>query len=129
MNRKTNIERDLTFDEWNTLPFETKREIWNHYWNPCEPEIGRKTKKEIIERFSNDLKIDFEQIGIGSFGFGVYMLFVIVKDSKTRVSKKFSDIPVNKGVIQGGSNNQKVIVKFDYGGTMEIDLTEKMKIK
>ncbi|TNE70446.1 hypothetical protein EP331_12150 [bacterium] len=122
------ITKELTFEEWNDLSFESKRDIWNHHWNPYQPEIGKITKRAIVERFVNDLKVDFEQIGIGSFGWTVYMLFVIVKDSKTRIPKEFSDLPVNKGVIFEHLDSNKVKVKFGYGGTAVIDLTDKMKI-
>ena len=119
----------MTFDEWNNLSFESKRDIWNHHWNPYEPEIGKNTKQAIVEQFANDLKADLEQVGIGSFGWTVYMLFVIVKDSKMRIPKTFSDVPVNKGVILEYLNENKATVKFGYGGTTEVDLTDKMKIK
>ncbi|NVK83597.1 MAG: hypothetical protein HWE21_04705 [Cytophagia bacterium] len=123
------ITEELTFEEWDGLSFESKRDIWNHHWNPYKPEIGKNTKRAIVERFANDLKADFEQIGISSFGWTVYMLFVIVKDSKIRIPKEFSDISVNKGVIIEQLDNNRVKVKFGYGGTTEIDLTDKMKIK
>ena len=57
------------------------------------------------------------------------MLYVIVKDSKTRIPKEFSDLPVNKGVIIERLDNYKAKVKFGYGGTTEVDLKDKMKIK
>jgi hypothetical protein len=123
------ITRELTFAEWYNLSIESKRDIWNHYWNPYEPEIGKKTKQVIVEQFANDLNTDFEQIGIGSFGWSVYMLYVVVKDSKTRIPKEFSDLPVNKGVIIEHLDNCKAKVKFGYGGTAEVDLNDKIKIK
>ncbi|MCH2231335.1 MAG: hypothetical protein MK105_13420 [Crocinitomicaceae bacterium] len=128
-NQINPITKELTFEEWNDLSFESKRDIWNHHWNPYEPKIGEKTKRAIVEKFADDLKEDFEQIGIGSFGWTVYMLFVIVKDSKVRIPKEFSDVPVNKGIILEHLDSVKAKVKFGYGGTAEIDLTEKMKIK
>ena len=130
MKSKINpITKELTFDEWNDLSFESKRDIWNHHWNPYEPKIGEKTKLAIVEKFTNDLNEDFEQIGIGSFGWTVYMLFVIVKDSKVRTPKVFSDVPVNKGVILEYLDAHKAKVKFEYGGKVEFDLTDKIKIK
>ena len=123
------ITKELTFDEWNGLSFESKREIWNHHWTPHEPEIGKNTKQSIVERFANELKVDFEQVGIGAFGWTVYMLFVIVKDSKTNIPKRFSDLPVNKGLIIERLKANLANVKFDYGGTTQIDLTDNMIIK
>tara|TARA_R110000850_G_scaffold46160_1_gene116310 strand:+ start:134 stop:526 length:393 start_codon:yes stop_codon:yes gene_type:complete len=123
------ITRELTFEEWNNLSMESKSDICNHHWNPYEPVIGEKTKQVIVEQFANELKIDFEQVGIASFGWTVYMLFVIVKESKMRIPKEFSNLPVNKGVILEYLNENKAKVKFGYGGTTEIDLTDKMKIK
>lgn len=128
-NSKTNIQRELTFDEWNELSHESKREIWNHYWNPHKPEIGKRTKQNIVEQFAKDLNIEFEQIGIGSFGWTAYMLFVIVKKSKTRIPKGYSDIPVNKGVIVEYIDDNKAKVKFGYGGLVVVELDEKMIIK
>lgn len=119
----------MTFDEWNELSFESKSVIWNHHWNPYEPEIGKTTKQAIVEQFANELKVDFEQIGIDSFGWTVYMLFVIVNDSRIRVPKEFSDLPTNKGVIIDYLDASRAKVKFGYGGTVVIDLTDKMKIK
>jgi len=123
------ITKELTFEEWNDLSFESKRDIWNHHWNPYEPKIGEKTKQAIVEKFAEDLNVEFKQIGIGSFGWTVYMLFVIVEDSKVRIPKAFSDVPVNKAVIIEHLDSNKAKVKFGYGGIIEIDLTEKMKIK
>jgi hypothetical protein len=128
-NKIKPITKELTFDEWNDLSFESKRDIWNHHWNPYEPEIGKKTKHAIVEQFSNDLNADFEQVGLGSFGWTVHMLFVIVKDSKTRIPKEFSNLPVNKGVILEQLDTKRAKVKFGYGGITEVDLTDKMKIK
>ena len=119
----------MTFDQWNELSFESKREIWNHHWNPYEPEIGMNTKQAIVEQFAEELKIDFKQIGIGSFGWTVYMLFVIVADSKTRVPTRFSDLSVNKGIIKEMLENGKARVKYGYGGTFDVDLTEKMNVR
>jgi hypothetical protein len=130
MNNQINpITKELTFEEWNDLSFESKRDIWNHHWNPYEPKIGEKTKRAIVEKFANDLNVEFEQIGIGTFGWTVYMLFVIVNDSKIRIPKRFSEVPVNKGIIIEHLDSVKAKVKFGYGGTAEIDLTDKMKIK
>jgi hypothetical protein len=123
------ITRELTFDEWNDLSFESKSDIWNHHWNAYEPEIGKKTKQAIVERFANDLKTDYEQIGIGSFGWTVCMLFVVVKDSKMRIPEEFSGLPVNKGVILERLDMNKANVKFGYGGITEVDLTDKLNNK
>ncbi|WP_291103636.1 MULTISPECIES: hypothetical protein [unclassified Flavobacterium] len=128
-NNKINIELDFTFDEWKQLPFESKREIWNHYWNPYDPKIGKKTKQAIVNQFADKLNIAFEQIGIGSFGWSVYMLFVIVKESKTRIPKHFSDLSVNKEVILEYLEDKKVKVKFGYGGLTEVVLDERIIIK
>ena len=44
-------------------------------------------------------------------------------------TKVFSDVPVNKCVILEYLDSDKAKVKFGLGGIVEIDLTEKMKIK
>ena len=43
--------RDYTFEEWKALSYEIKRDIWNHYWDPFHPNIGKATRKIIINEF------------------------------------------------------------------------------
>ncbi len=40
---------DIGFNDWEKLSFSENREIWSLYWNPYEPEIGSKTKLELVE--------------------------------------------------------------------------------
>ena len=122
-------KKDIGFDDWEGLSFSEKREIWNHYWNPYEPEIGLKTKRELVEQFISSTKIDGLQFGIGNFGWGVYMLFVIVENSRIRVPKNFSDLPVNKGIVKKWIDKKKIEVKFNYGGIIRIELNDKIIIK
>ncbi|MBB6464091.1 hypothetical protein [Flammeovirga kamogawensis] len=122
-------KKDIGFNDWEKLSFSEKREIWNHYWNPYEPEIGSKTKRELVEQFINSTKIIGLQFGIGNFGWGVYMLFVIVENSRIRVPKNFSDLPVNKGIVKKWIDKDKIMVKFNYGGTTTIELNDKIIIK
>lgn len=120
---------DYNFDEWRILSFEQKREIWNHYWNPYEPKIGYETKRAIVENFMKTLKIEVLQCGLRSFGWYVYELYVVVNDSKIRVPKKFEDLNVNKGLlIRKIDDGNLVNVKFEYGGTLQIDLSQKIYI-
>lgn len=118
---------DYKFEDWETLPLDKKREVWNHYWNPYEPNIGFLTKKEIVDNFIKSIKIEALQYGIGSFGFGTYMLFIILGDSKIQVPKEFAGLPVNKGVVISKVDNVAQ-VKFKYGGIGKRDLTQKIFI-
>jgi hypothetical protein len=120
---------DIGFNDWEKLSFSEKREIWSLYWNPYEPEIGSKTKLELVEQFINSTKINGLQFGIGNYGWGVYMLFVIVENSRIRVPKKFSDLPVNKGIVTKWVDKDIIEVKFNYGGTRTIELKDKIIIK
>jgi len=119
---------DYTFEKWQQLSIKEKSEILNHYWNPYEPLNGYYTKKEIVESFIKLSKINGLQFGIRSFGWEVYEIYVVVDNSKIRVPKKFADLPVNKGLIIERIDDKLVKVKFDYGGTLDIDLTQKIFI-
>src|SRR5688572_17356735 len=99
-----NIE-ELSFTEWQKLSYSDKREIWNHYWDPYKPEIGLKTKQEIVDNFIKSTGINASQFGLKNFGWGAYLIFVVVEDSKIRVPRQFSDISVNKGVIKNKLDN------------------------
>ena len=125
----SNSDKDIGFNEWQNLSYSDKRDIWNHYWNPYHPEIGMSTKREIVENFIKSTKINGLQFGLGTFGWGVYMLFVIVEKSSIRVPKNFSDLHVNKGIIKKWIDKNKVEVKFSDGGTTTIDLYNKIDIK
>ena len=119
---------DYTFEKWQQLTYEQKRDIWNHYWTPYNPTIGYEAKKNIVENFIVTSKVKGFQFGLRSFGWEVYELYVVVDNSKIRVPKKFADLPVNKGVIIARIDDKLAKVKFDYGGTFDIDLTQKIFI-
>ncbi len=121
--------KDIGFNKWQKLSLAEKREIWNNYWNPYEPEIGLNTKREIVDNFINSTQINGIQFGIGNFGWGVYMLFVIVENSKIKVPSNFSDLPVNKGTVKKWIDKNKIEVKFNYGGTTTINLNDRIIIK
>jgi len=119
---------DYTFDKWQQLSLEEKSEILNHYWNPYKPLIGYDTKKEIVENFIKITKINGLQFGLRSFGWYVYEIYVVLDNSKIRVPKEFADLTVNKGLIIDKIDDNLVKVKFNYGGTLDIDLTQKIFI-
>jgi hypothetical protein len=121
-------KKDFLFSEWQRLSYSEKREIWNHYWNPYKPLIGYDTKKDIVRNFIEISNIDGLQFGLRCFGWEVYEIYVVVENSKIRVPKKFADLPVNKGLLINKINDSFATVKFDYGGTLDIDLTEKIFI-
>ena len=117
------LKRDFTFEEWETLAFEEKRDIWNHYWNPYESNVGKKTRDSIISAF----KIQHTQlceaaidIGFGYFGFNVGCIYIVLENSKKKVPRHFSDVSINKGIVIDKKSNETYIVKWrDVGGTGE----------
>ena len=123
-----NDKFDYNLEQWATLNQIDRNKIINHYWDPYNPTIGQKTKREIIDDFIQKYKIPARQSGLKSFGWTVYMLYVVVDDSRQRVPSNFLGLPINKGVIINKSNSDKTIVKFKYGGTTEMDLTKKIII-
>ena len=124
----TDRRNDYSWEEWQNFSDIEKRNIFNQVWDAFNPKIGQKTKTEIVDNFIKSVKIQGSQYGIKCFGFYVYMLFVIVDNSKIRVPKEFGGLLVNKGVILKKIDAEKSLVKFSYGGTVEIDLKEKIII-
>ena len=120
-----NLEYD--FGQWEKLAESDRIKTINQYWDPYTPQIGQKTKKEILDAFIDKTQIPAHQYGIKSFGWTVYMLYVVVDNSRQRIPSQFLGLPVNKGMIINKSGN-KARVKFNYGGTMDLDLTEKIII-
>lgn len=103
--------------------------IINYYWDVYNPSIGQKTKKEIVDSFIQTSKIPALQFGIKSFGWAMYMIYVVVENSRQRVPSNFLGIPINKGIVVNKDADNETIVKFNYGGTQKMDLTEKIVIK
>jgi hypothetical protein len=125
----TMTTNDLEYDlgQWEKLNDNERINIINHFWDPYNPDIGRKTKKEIIDAFIGKTKIAAHQYGIRTFGWTVYMLYLVVDTSRQRVPSQFLGLGVNKGIIiRKGPDKAKV--KFNYGGTFDLDLTEKIMI-
>jgi len=120
---------DYNWKEFEKLNETEKRNIFNHIWDPYNPEIGYKTKLIIVEKFIECSNIPAIQFGIKSFGWNVYMIYVIVDNSKIRVPKNFASLPVNKGIISRKIDTEKSIVKFNYGGEMEVSLNEKIIVR
>jgi hypothetical protein len=115
------LKRDFTFSEWCALSFDDKRTIWNHHWNPFEPELGKATREAIVNEFRSthpDLENAARAIGFGYFGHYVGCLYVIVDSGKTAVPKKFADLIVNKGVVREGTSIETILVDWrDVGGS------------
>ncbi len=121
-----NLKRDFMFSEWDALSFEEKREIWNHYWDPLDPNVGKKTRAEIISKFKLEYQdISDQALGIsyGYFGFYTGAIAVIMKDGKVRVPRHFSDILINKGTVLEKIEDNKYLVSWrDVGGKSEFSL-------
>lgn len=113
--------KEYTFEEWSQLSTKTKIEIWNHYWDPFNPEAGFKTRKAIIEAFKSQYpKITGHavEIGFGYFGWYVGMIYVIVNKPLIYVPHSFSDFNVNKGKVIKRIDERNIIVSWrEYGGS------------
>ncbi len=115
------IFKEYTFEEWNNLSYENKREIWNHYWNPFKPEIGIKTRQSIINSFKSnypDISKQSFEIGFGYFGWYDGMIYVIIEKPSLRIPHDFADISINKGILISRINSKEIIVSWrDCGGS------------
>ena len=125
--------KDINFEydigQWLKLTDSERINIINNLWDPYNPTIGQKIKREIVNEFISKTRISARQFGLKSFGWTVYMLFVVVDNSRERVPSKFLGLSVNKGIIISNVVDNKAMVKFNYGGTVEIDLTERISIR
>ncbi len=120
---------DYDLEQWKNLTDKERINIVNHYWDAYNPSIGQKTKREIVNYFIQTSKISARQFGIKSFGWTVYMIYVVVDNSRQRVPSNFLGLSVNKGIIVDNGADNGTIVKFNYGGTEEMDLSEKIVIR
>ncbi len=112
--------KDYSFEEWQKLPFEVKRDIWNHYWNPYKPEIGKATRDVILERFKQCYpKLIEKALGFGFdyFGWGVGCIYIVVPKPSIRVPREFASINVNKGVYYQRLDEETILVNWRYGGS------------
>jgi hypothetical protein len=113
--------KEFTFTEWQNLPFEAKRDIWNNYWNQYEPNAGQQTRIAIITEFRQtypEIAKDAIAIGYGYFGWGVGCIYVIVSNSSAKVPKKFASIIINKGIYHKQVDRETILVSWrDVGGS------------
>lgn len=112
--------RDYSFDEWENLPFEIKRDIWNNYWNPYKPEIGKITREALLDEFRRrylSLAKKAVDIGYDYFGWNVGAIYVVVQESSMQVPKEFSSVMVNKGVVTKIIDEKNLQVNWRYGGS------------
>jgi hypothetical protein len=119
---------NLNLLDWQALDQEAKTKIINNVWNPYKPEIGFQLKYEIVQNFIKLSADNGIQYGIANFGWGVYMLYIVVKNSKIRIPKKFLGLPVNKGIIISKLSENEFVVKFGYGGTVTRRIDSKISI-
>jgi hypothetical protein len=113
--------REYEFEEWLSLSNDDQIEIINKYWNPYEPEIGKKTRNEIIYNFKKSLEADLRFCEFRYFGFYASALFVIPKDSETKLGSDFAGLQINKGKILE-ENGNKCKVKWSLSGLEEMEL-------
>jgi hypothetical protein len=129
MKKLTSYHREYSFEEWQNLPFEIKRDIWNNYWNPYEPEVGQLTRTAIIAEFKRvytEIGEKAVAIGYGYFGWEVGCIYVVVRKSSIRIPKEFASVMVNKGIIVKYLEKETVLVNWKYGGS---NATSKLNTK
>ncbi len=122
MKKPSSHFKDYSFEEWQELPFEIKRDIWNNYWNPYKPEIGTATRNAILESFKQCYPELVEKalgFGFGYFGWYVGCIYIVVSKSSIRVPREFASIYVNKGVYSRRINEKTVLVNWRYGGSKD----------
>jgi hypothetical protein len=108
--------REYDLGQWQKLDEGVRINIINHYWEPYNPQIGQRTKREILEAFIDKTKGSAHQYGIRGFGWTVCMLHVVFDTPSISIPSKFLGLPINKGIIINRLEMQQK-VKFDYGGT------------
>ena len=117
----------MKYSEFDTLNTEDKGKIVGN-WNPNKPYIDSDLKLEIVNAFMSSTKWIGLQYGIANFGWNIYMIFIVVEKSNTRIPKTFSGLPVNKGVVQNKIDENNYIVKFSYSGKATKTLSDKIVI-
>jgi hypothetical protein len=123
----TKYHREFTFNEWISLSEDLKKEIIHNYWTPFEPEIGEKTRKEIITHFKASIPTQLKYCEFRYFGFYAEALFVIPKDSETRIPSSFAGLIINKGKIIDTLDDNFFFVKWNHSGSEKIKLNEVSK--
>ena len=123
MAKLTSYHKEYSFDEWEKLPFEIKRDIWNNYWNPYKPEVGHLTRNEIIAEFKRaypEIREKAVAIGYGYFGWDVGCIYVVVPKSSIRIPKEFASIMINKATVVKYFDKETALVNWRYGGSKAI---------
>lgn len=124
-----NNKLDYDLGQWKNLTDEERINIINQYWDAYNPSVGLKTKTEIIDDFIKTSKLTARQFGIKCFGWTVYMIYVVVDNSQQRVPSNFLGLQVNKGIVVDKGADNETIVAFKYGGTVKMNLTDKIVIR
>ncbi len=120
--------KNTELQQWLELDQNAISQVVHHTWSPYNPEIGIILKTEIVKYFGAALSDKVLQFGLKTFGWGDYMLFAIVEDSKVRIPKNFANLFVNKGVVKEKLEGAKYIVKFNYGGKMVVEIENQISI-
>lgn len=118
----TTLKRDYSFLEWQELSASDKREIINHYWTPFHPEIGSKTRSEIIDEFKRTVGQKLDYCTYRYLGFYATAIFVIPSDNSTRIPTEFAGIPVNKGKVEEKISDSLWKVKWRLSGKEEVEI-------
>src|SRR5262245_21682914 len=120
MKSLASYHKEYSFEEWQNLPSEIKRDIWNNYWNPYKPEAGQLTRNAIIAEFKRaypEISEKVVTIGYGYFGWEVGCIYVVVPKPSIRIPKEFASVMINKGIIIKYLEKETVLVNWKYGGS------------
>jgi hypothetical protein len=122
VSKEKEYYKDYTFDDWINLDNDIKRDLVNHYWNPYEPNIGLKTRQNIIDSFKLAIKSELEYCKFRYFGFYAEAIFVIVKDPKVRLPRDFAGLVINRGKKLENLGDNIWLVKWNFSGKEKIKI-------
>jgi hypothetical protein len=105
---------EYDYNQWKSLDISAKADIINKIWNPWDPKLGETTRSNIVAEFIKSYPgIEQKSILIDMKVFNyIYFIAVIVKDSTTKVPKKFDIFPVNKGTIRTQLDDEIFVIDW-----------------
>ena len=105
---------EYDYNQWNSLDISAKADIINKFWNPWDPKLGETTRSNIVAEFIKaypGIKQKSILIDMKVFNY-IYFIAVIVKDSTTKVPKKFDIFPINKGTIRTQLDDEIFVIDW-----------------